>query len=164
MSLGNLGFIALRQGNYPAAQERFEESLALRRKIGRPDSVAHALQYLAEAMHAQGEYARARVHLLESVAISRDIGDPRSLANAFRWLARTLTRQGSAARAAKLAGAAATLREGSTDETADYKAFLETLQKALGEQRFQALWAEGRALSREQAIDYALDDSLVEEP
>ncbi len=67
-------------------------------------------------------------------------------------------------RAARLWGAAEALREviGSPrppNEREEYERGLATVREALGEEVFSAAWAEGRAMSLEQAIEYALQNS-----
>jgi hypothetical protein len=66
-------------------------------------------------------------------------------------------------RAAKLFGAAEAIREATghkpTDEEQVEEAkFMSRLRSMLSEAEFSALWAEGRALTMEQAIAFALAD------
>jgi AMMECR1 domain-containing protein len=68
------------------------------------------------------------------------------------------------ARAARLLGAAEALRGAiglfrtPRDEEANAR-LIATVRAALGEERFAASWEEGRAMSLEQAIEYALEET-----
>jgi predicted neutral ceramidase superfamily lipid hydrolase len=70
--------------------------------------------------------------------------------------------QGQPKRAAWLFGAAEALRETSGAsippvDRADYDRILAAVRAQLDEQTFAAAWAEGRAMTLEQAIAYALE-------
>ena len=71
--------------------------------------------------------------------------------------------QGQMEKAVRLFGAATVLRSsiGSVIDPADqdrYKKNLNSLRVKLGKQRFKATWDEGRAMSMEQAVSYALEE------
>jgi non-specific serine/threonine protein kinase len=75
------------------------------------------------------------------------------------WVARS---QGDPERATRLLGAAQVLREahGETDTTVEpgeHEAELATLRAALGDNRFEAAWAAGRAMSPDQAHSLAVE-------
>jgi hypothetical protein len=70
---------------------------------------------------------------------------------------------GTMGRAARLRGAAETRREASSvplspTEQATDEIDIATIRAALGEAAFEAAWAEGRAMTLEQAVAYALDE------
>ncbi len=70
--------------------------------------------------------------------------------------------QGQAEKAVRLFGAGAALRAsiGSVIDPADqpeYESKITSLRAKLGEERFAAVWDEGRALTLEQAVAYALE-------
>jgi len=73
--------------------------------------------------------------------------------------------QGQAQRAARLLGSAEALRETigaplpvSDRAHYDYDRYAASIRVALGEERMAAAWAEGRAMTLEQAIACALED------
>ena len=73
--------------------------------------------------------------------------------------------QARPSRAAQLVGAAATLREriGSPLPTPGQKELEKTLttaREALGEAAFAAAWDAGRAMTMEQAVEYALSEEI----
>jgi len=70
-------------------------------------------------------------------------------------------------RAVRLFGAAEALREAigllsAPQERADYDARLAATRSRLGVVAFEAAWAEGRAMTLEQAIEYALAIRLAD--
>ncbi len=79
------------------------------------------------------------------------------------YLGILVIREGNAARAARLAGAAEAVNPYvrallPPDQTADLEACLAESRATLGEATFAAAWAEGKAMSYEQAVEYALQD------
>jgi hypothetical protein len=81
----------------------------------------------------------------------------------FEGLAAVARAQGQLWHAAALLAAAQTLREAlglrrAPSESADYERELTALQAALDKEAFAAAWAQGQAMTLEQAIEYALTD------
>jgi hypothetical protein len=70
-------------------------------------------------------------------------------------------------RSARLLGAAAALREAinaplvHVDDMRDYSRFVSATQAQLDEAPFAMAWAEGQAMTLEQAIAYALEDETI---
>jgi hypothetical protein len=113
--------------------------------------------------HAQEEYEAARVLFAESLAIRQALGKQREAAKDLEWLAAVATAQGQSLRAARLLGAAESMREASRAllppaRRTEYEREVAAVRAALGEEAFAAAWAEGRAMSPEQAVQYALDE------
>ena len=67
--------MAIEQGNFDAARELEEESLAIQRELGDLASVAQVLNNLGELAYYQADYATARARLEQSVAIYRQLGN-----------------------------------------------------------------------------------------
>ncbi len=68
--------------------------------------------------------------------------------------------------AAQLWGAAAALREAigaplPPNEREEYERDVAAVREALGEEAFSATWVEGRAMSMEQAVAYAMGESTA---
>ena len=119
-SLGVLGRIAFRQGNFQEAVEKHNESLVLFRELGEKLGVIQALEKLG------------------SVAVEPD-----------------------PIRAARLLGAATGARETigaplPAYERAEHDAAVNHVRALLDGAVFSAAWADGRAMTLEQAIEYAL--------
>jgi non-specific serine/threonine protein kinase len=84
-------------------------------------------------------------------------------------LAAACGQQGYVRKAARLWGAAEVLREASDfsqppDDKRVLEPFLEAARSRLDEAAFQAAWEEGRAMTEEQAIGYALSEEEEREP
>ena len=112
----------------------------------------------------QRDHDRARGLLAESLAIARELGDPRVVIDGLEISAYLAVAVGRMDRAARLQGAAEALRETigvplSPSERALYEVtMLPAVRAAPG---FAAAWAEGRVMSVEQAVAYALEESTV---
>jgi DNA-binding NarL/FixJ family response regulator len=79
----------------------------------------------------------------------------------FEALALTAVAQGEFQRAVKLWGAAEARRDGvqarlPSSKQADYAPYMDRARSVLGEQAFVAAWAEGRAMTLDQAITLAV--------
>lgn len=163
LSLNNLGIMAYEQGDYTGAQRFYEESLAILRELGNKYGIAASLNNLGNVASSQGDYAAAQRFLEESLAIRREIGDKLGIAYGLEGVAKVAYGQGKAERAARLFGAAEALREAigaplSPDDRAEYNRIVAAVRAQLGEEVFAKSWAEGRAMTLEQAIEYALKD------
>jgi hypothetical protein len=85
------------------------------------------------------------------------------IASALNVMAHAIGPLGQPEKAARLYGASQALRENlgariQAGDLADYEHGVATVRAALEPARFDALWAEGRAMSREQVIEYALEE------
>ena len=101
--------------------------------------------------------------LSESLRMRRDLADRTGVAGGLESVAAVQSAREGHGRAARLLGAAARLREDapaplSPAERAITDAALASVRFALGDEAFEAAWAEGRAMTLEQAVAYALDE------
>jgi predicted ATPase/DNA-binding SARP family transcriptional activator len=159
--LHSLGDEALGRGDYGTARSHFEESLAIRKELGNRRGMAHAVRSLGRVACRQGDYGAARALYQESLAIHRELGDKSGLARLLADFAGLAAGQRQAQRAARLLGAAEALCEAidagppvtSSTEEVGIKA---EVRAELGEAVFAAAWAEGRAMTLEQTIAYAV--------
>ena len=165
--LWNRGGLAQRQGDYRLARWLLEEVLALRRTQHNPRDVGVTLAALGRVALAAGDTATARTRLTQAVTVLRDGGQVWSLPLRLAELAQLAAAQGQPTRAARLWGAAAAQRQTlvgrppradedplfGTPAQAD-----EVLRARLGDAAFAAAWAQGQALTLEQAVAYALEE------
>jgi hypothetical protein len=110
----------------------------------------------------EGQGALARSRFEESAALVRHLHDQSGIAMLLDGLAGLAASQAQPARALRLAGAAAGLRESlgkshshNVREWLERK--LEPARQGLGAEATAAAWAEGQAMSPEQAVAYALE-------
>ena len=162
MALAQLGIAEVRaQGDYERAAALLEESLSLARETGDKWRIAYSLRGVGIVALHQGDYGRAAASYTESLALCKELGERWVTEECLDGLAGVACGQARHKQAAQLFGAAETLREtlGRQPvwaEQADHDQRVASTRDALGDPVFAAAWAEGRAMTLEQAIEYAL--------
>ncbi|HEV2457089.1 MAG TPA: tetratricopeptide repeat protein, partial [Ktedonobacterales bacterium] len=156
-----VGAIALDRGDPERATACCEESLAFARRTGADYAAGFALAGLADVARWRGDLTAAEVLGREEFQVWRRLGVSGYLAWGLENLALTAAAAGDVARAeraARLLGTAASLRErvGAPLRRRHWQAHVEhgaaQARAALGEERWVAAFAAGRALSLEEAI------------
>ena len=164
--LGNLGNVAKHQGDYPAARALHEESLAIKRELGYRQRIASSLNSLGDLALDQGDSASAQALYREGLVIGRELGERLRIAFSLEGLAAVVAALGSAPRAARIWGAAERLRSeaGSPLPPKDrpyYDRRVAAARTGLGDDAaFDRAWKEGCALTLEQAIALALEETV----
>ncbi|HKQ54218.1 MAG TPA: protein kinase [Pyrinomonadaceae bacterium] len=161
-SLYNLAEVAQYRGDYERAFALQTESLALKREVGDKRGIALCVNSLGDIARLGGDYAGATSLYRESLVLFRETGDKRSLTFCLDGLAEAACKLGQYERAAQLFGAAVRLREAigaplPAAERTDYDTSLAAARAGLSEQRFAALWQQGRDMKLDAAITYALN-------
>ena len=156
-----LGFVATDQGDYAVARALIEESLTIRRQLGDQTGITNSLFCLGRVAFDQGDHAMARRLFEESLTLSRQLGNQPGIADSLNGHAFTADGQSQWGRAARLGGAAFALREslGIPLHPVGRKRFdkaMASAREAVGEETFAAAWDAGRAMTVEQAVEYAL--------
>jgi tetratricopeptide (TPR) repeat protein len=82
-----LGSDATGKGDYGAAKQLFQESLALFRELGNQERITQALGDLGYIAWLLGEYGEAEQLYRESLTLSSEVGDQRGIADALNCLA-----------------------------------------------------------------------------
>lgn len=162
--IGGLGVISLYRGDYEQATALLEDSLTLSRQIGDRPSTYGALYNLALVAQFFGDYVRASRLFREGLALSMEVGDKANIAYCIEGLAGVASVGGQAASAARMFGSAEALLQAIGNPVYDvdrslYEAMVTTTRGQLDEHEFTRAWAEGRALTPEQAITEALRES-----
>jgi Tfp pilus assembly protein PilF len=125
MSLQNLGYIALTEGEPERGWAPLEEALDIYRKLDSdPWHVAVTLQNLGFVALECDALEQARAYLLESVSLVARLGDPQILAYSLLALAAMAARNGPAESVARLLGAADGLLESVTASVERYETSL----------------------------------------
>ncbi|HEX5848487.1 MAG TPA: AAA family ATPase, partial [Rubrobacter sp.] len=159
-----LATAAIQEGDLRSAAAQFEEGLALSRELGDLRNTAMALFNLGMLDIMQGDLGGA-TSLEEGSKIALELGDMLG-GLYFVWgFGKLSAMRGLPRRAATLWGAADAFRKlmGMAPSRFDldasgYEEDLAAVRSELGEASFAASWSEGRAMSLEQAIDYALQE------
>ena len=167
IALSGLAEVAVRRCDYGRASVLEEESLALRREINDRWGIAISLANFAWIALRQDDLQQAVALLEESITLRREIGDKGGIAWCLEKLAEIALTTGQREsaprrdenfrRAARLFGAAEALRApvNSTIDLVDqpeYERQVAIVRAQLDEAAFTAAWAEGQAMTLEQAI------------
>jgi non-specific serine/threonine protein kinase len=160
-SLYCMGSVAISRGDYEQAVTLCEESLTLFRQMGYKDGIAWSLQALGYVALFQGNNGQAVSRFVESLGLRRELGDKVRIAHCLAGLAGAAGMQGRLAQATRLFGAAAAQLDtiGASFNPAGRAAYdrnVVAVRALLDEVAFEASWAEGQAMSQEQAIVEAL--------
>jgi predicted ATPase len=167
-ALGWLGEVARHQGDYAQARRLREESLALWRAVGSHIAVIHSLGALGHLAREQGEYEEAHRLYAESLRLRKELGDRITLAQSLEDFAELAAAERQWARMTRLLGAARALRDAVDrpllpGERASYDQSLAAARGALPEEALAAVWADGQAMSLEEAVSFALIDASPRE-
>lgn len=162
-ALSNLGLLAMKHNDFENATELFEEALEMDRRRGDEWGAAVGLSNLSAAILDMGDVERAETLIQEAVPILRRLGERDTLADCLERGVTIASKREQWMRAARLAGAAAALREdiGSplieSDRT-KLDGYLERSRSALGEDEFETAAKEGRRMADDEAIAYLMAD------
>jgi predicted ATPase/class 3 adenylate cyclase len=162
--LNNLGNFALDEHDFGTAKPYLEESAAMNRKLGRKQALANNFLDLGFVALAEDRVDEARAAFGEGLAISR----PERIADSVMWaiegVAAVALERSSPAEATRLLATTTRTRAelGFADDFYvigdDRRAqTLESARAQLGEAQFEAAWAEGEALSLDEAAEQAAD-------
>jgi tetratricopeptide (TPR) repeat protein len=152
--------VAKRLDDYEAARMLWQESLALYRETG-DFFIIHVLGLLGHLEREAGDYARAMTFYQESLRLRQERGDMLTIACSLEDFAGLAERQGQPERAVRLLGAAEAVCEtiGRTPPAGhapEYERTVDAAHAALSEEAFAAAWEEGRTMTIDQAVGYAL--------
>ena len=155
MASNDLGELAREAGDFDEATQYYQRALGLWRQGGNASGIARAAHNLAQARHALGDSELAAGLLLESLAACREIGDHHLRAVALAAAVAVAATQTPNEAVASLHGAACSALEtmGIALEMLDERPLREaeqTLRAVLGDQRFAAADARGRALGEQE--------------
>jgi non-specific serine/threonine protein kinase len=109
----------------------------------------------------QGNFDRATGLLRDSLMLRKELGSKLGVAECLERLAGVAGGQGRPDRAVRLLGAAEAVRRSIGSplpdaDRSDYEGNVTAARAALGEEAFATGWAEGRAMTLEEAIEFAL--------
>ena len=154
-ALYHLGATAYRSGDGSVARAASEESLAIARDLGEAPHIA-AIQFtLAELDLLEGDVNRAEEAIAESLAIFTELGNERARAGCLIVLADLMTARDESENAARLLGAAASLRRGEQPNAFELpiiERLVCLLETSIGRERVQALSDEGARLGADAVL------------
>lgn len=167
--LFSIGYGLLLEGDHERGRGLIEEAVALYRERGYKGGLQYALDNLGWAALLGGDHERARNSYQESLALCKELCDKMVASESLDGVACISATEGKAERAARLFGAAEALFEAvggqrEPGEDALREPYLAVALSQLDEATWQAAWAEGRGMSMEQAIEYALSEEMHTPP
>jgi tetratricopeptide (TPR) repeat protein len=159
--LNNLGHVAMMLGELMQARSLYKESLAIFEQLGDRRRIAYLLKRLGDLEQLEANFEEARSQYEKSTALGVELEDRRLIALSLEGLAGLEAARGQPGRALRLAGAAAGILmsigvEPSVFNQQRLKGWLQPATRALSAKASEYSWAEGRAMSIEQVVAYAL--------
>ena len=157
------------QGEVTRARACAEEQLTLSRAMGSRVGIAGALSFLGRLALEEGNVVTASGLFEESLALLREVNDSWRIATNLQGIGVTLAAQGRPAAAARLWGVAEALCAAlGAPLPPEERAFVARARAAvcaeLGEEAFTTAWAEGQAMTPEQALAAVGHTALSSQP
>ena len=162
MRLHDLGLVATEQGDYAAARAMFDECLPIFRELGDRTGIAATLAGMGIGALKRGDNGVAAALLKEGLAIFRELSYRDGIADSLERLAEVAMAVSEPGPAARMWGAAERLREemgGPLPPSARvrYDRHVAAARAAMGDDAaFHRAWQEGRMMTLEQAVEYAM--------
>lgn len=162
LTLNYMGDLARSERQVAQAQAIYEESLSILRELGATKEMPAILHNLAYVCLYQGDIERAQALFYESLEAQRAQNNREGILEGLRGFAALASASGLAAEGASLYAAAAANGRGDSAslwalEKLEYEHYIELARARLSDAEFEAEQAKGRALSMQQAIEYALN-------
>jgi predicted ATPase/Tfp pilus assembly protein PilF len=157
------GHAALQQKDYALAQKRYEEALSIYEELEDKLSISMINSYIGATLYGRGEIDQAVKLYKENLVLSQKMKHYWGLAWGVERLAEAAEKLDQPDRAARLWGAANTLRQvtGVLWHPGFHSYYKEerfaSLKTQLGETRWNQLWAEGQALTLKDVVEQALE-------
>jgi len=158
-----LGLTANARHDYERAMVLHRKSLALAREVGDGFATVLSLALGAYTCLGQSDHRQVRVLCSEGLELSKQLGMPHLTAAHLHAVASLAGAQGQPVRSARLWGAAESLRQEigtilSPVEHYVYEPYIDAARAKLDDVEWEAAWAEGKAITFEEAIEYALSE------
>jgi len=156
------GLLAHYEGDAMAAMTLLEETTVLARQGQSKPDLARSLVAQSRVKRTLDQGPPAFEFIMEGLGLFRAIGHKLGMVMAVEELGAMHAIEGNGVQAAMLLSMAHALRKGMGTplplvDRATYDSVIASCRIQLGEAVFSHAWAEGKALSLEQAIDYALE-------
>ena len=166
MTVFGLGYLAKTLGDYEQARMRFEACLPVFEEIGDQHRINMVRSELAHIEREQGHYRQAIPTYRATIREWQRLGHRAAVAHQLECLAFIAKAQEQVERALRLLGAADALRQKidiamTPPEREIYDREVTDLKASLEENEFTSLWADGRRMSMEQAIQIAVKEGSV---
>lgn len=164
-ALEALGTLAHIQGDDEQAVVLYKESLEIYRELHYVGGLLSLLFESGCIIQSQGDNEQAATLFTEALVLAQEADDKNILAQALAGLGGVAGAKGRPEQAALLLGASEAIFNAlgveifslSHHRLVDYKGWVANVRSQLDEATFKAVWIEGRAMTLEQSIEYALE-------
>lgn len=161
MMLFGTGRGAMFRGDYDIARERFLKCLPIFIEMGDVHRANMVHSELAHMDRYEGKYEKAEDEYRKTIRVWQKLGHRAAVAHqleSFAFIAKVREKMD---RAVRLLGAAEILRERinipmSPPERVEYEREMADLRTNMDGALFKSIWVEGRTMSMEQAVEFAL--------
>ena len=155
------GYMERSQGHLDSARLHFEEGLNIFKRLRHKGFETVMLSEIGHIARAKGDMSQAKKIYQQTIIAFLDLGNRGAIAHQLECFAFLAKSNGETQLAIKLFGAGEALREKISArmteyERAEYGIEVTKLRKMLNEMEFNSLWAEGRAMTMEQAVQLAM--------
>ena len=161
ISVYGFGNLLRLQGRFQKAREKYKITMETMQAMGSTRNVVMIKSDLAHILRQEGNYPEAISSYRETIKEWQRMGHRAAVAHQMECLAFIAKSLEQVEKATKLLGAAEALRQKigidmAPYEREEYEREVADLKANMDGKEFASLWAEGRSLSMEQAIQFAL--------
>ena len=161
-SLNNLGELAFNSFNFEEAEMYFEQGLELETEMGTKPGIAHSKHNLGNVFLFKGNFESALKNYTESIILFKELKDNRSIVYTLIGLAGAYSQDKPRLGATLLGGIDSAVKsEGITlinEEQKFRSQITEMLNKKLSVEEFRKYFADGKNLSLEETIQFAISN------
>ena len=155
---------AVKRGDMEEAERYMEASMEIIEARRDNYMLATMQSMFAHALRGHGDLDKAIFYYRRTIRLWQDRGHRAAVAHQLECFGLIAMAQEQPARAIKLFSAAEALREVSSsvrtpDEQKEFDDAKSSLQSHMNENQYNSLWAEGRSITIEQAIEFAIDET-----
>jgi tetratricopeptide (TPR) repeat protein len=164
-TLNLLGELARLDTDYERAASAYQEAADIHSEQGNRLREAVSRGNLSYVAYHQGDYEGAKAHILEAFALFPEVHDTYYRTHGLSTLAGPVAALGNPQKAARLLGASDALLEKmglglQAGDRFEIERYVAAVKEQLDDATFEATWAEGRAMSFEEAVAYALSEDV----
>jgi predicted ATPase/class 3 adenylate cyclase len=157
----NMAAIAAQQGQWAQAHAGFEEAAAIYQQMRERSFYVSTRSEIAHVLRSQGRLADAQAIYRETVRTHNEVGQVAAVAHELECFAFIAIATEQPERAVRLLGAAEALRASVRSqmilfERREYDQAVTRLRTQLHDNTFTAAWTEGRGMTIDAAINYAI--------
>jgi predicted ATPase len=162
LSLSNVANMALSEGKTEKAATMFAEAAEIATAIGDKRHILFALAGLGRVAYREERWEVAGTHARESLRLAQELGMKLPAVEEIVYLAGIAMATGDTARAVRFAAAAAfhlpLLAPHAADDR-NYQEIVESVKAACDPETWERASADGRAMTLDEAADYALSST-----